>query len=166
MVRGVQSLAVPANREDHARPNTAGARRGGEAFGVELWVRAGRICVPLEVGPRVTAEAALDLRAQARRLAPGDVAREHAEARLEGGDGVGAGGCVVDGDAAVCVADYVVDHLWYAFEGAVARAEVDAGGPVVGLVLGEGAGGAVGQGGDVGAGHRGVEAVLCEGGCY
>jgi hypothetical protein len=80
--------------------------------------------------------------------------------RLEGCYGVGTGGGVVHGDAAVGVADNVVDHLGNPLKAAVTRAEVDVGGPVVGQVLVEGARSAARQLGDVFQGHRGVEGVL------
>lgn len=79
---------------------------------------------------------------------------------LKGRDGVGARRGVVHGDARVGVADDVVDHLWHALEAAVAGAEVDVSGPVVGQVLIEGARRARSQLRNVGRGHRGVEGIL------
>ncbi len=80
--------------------------------------------------------------------------------RLEGGHCIWTRGSVVHSNAAVRGADLVVDHLWHALEGAVAGSEVDVGCPVVGQILVEGARGAGCQLGNVGHGHRGVEAVL------
>lgn len=117
MRRRVQILAVPANRKDDARPNTARARLLRERLGVALRVLARRVRVAAKVGARVAPEARLHVLA---------------EAGLEGRHGLGTGRRVVDGDTGVGGADLVIDHLRDALVGAVAGAEVDVGGPVVG----------------------------------
>jgi hypothetical protein len=80
--------------------------------------------------------------------------------RLKGSYSVGARGGVVHGDAAVGVADNVVDHLGNPLKAAVPCAEVHVGGPVVGQVLVEGARSAARQLRDVFHGHRSIEGVL------
>ena len=66
-------------------------------------------------------------------------------------------------DTAVRWAYGLIDHLWDTLVGTVACAEVDIGGPVVGEVLVEGAGGAGGEFGDICDGHASVEGVLGQG---
>lgn len=163
MRRRIEVLAVPADRKDDARPDSARARLLGERLGVALRVLARGVRVAAKVGARVAPEARLHVLAKAGGGAAAGVARKHAEAGLEGRHGLGTGRRVVDGDAGVGGADLAVDHLRDALVGAVAGAEVDVGGPVVGEVLGKTAGGAGGEFGDVGVGaggHGGVEGVL------
>lgn len=87
------------------------------------------------------------------------VADEHPEAGPEGRHGrlVRRIGDVVHRDAADAFQPFAGD-LRHALEGAVARAEVQDCGPVVGEVLGEGAAGAGGERGEV-VRERGVEGV-------
>lgn len=78
------------------------------------------------------------------------VADEHAEAGLEGGHGAAIVGVrVIDGDAAGAVLEADVGDLVDAVVAAVAGVEKERGRPVVGEVLGEGAGAAGGLRGDV-----------------
>jgi hypothetical protein len=73
---------------------------------------------------------------------------------FEGGDfGFLVVGCgVVHRHAAALLLEAEIGHEWDAVEGAVSVAEEEDGGPVVGQVLGEGAGGAGGVLRDVGVG--------------
>ena len=171
--------------EDDTRSDTTRARPRREALGIETLVKARRIGVAAKVGGGVAPVAALDPAAEICRRAAGNATRKHAETlreqhvsnklafftwvrkglsgltyRLEGSHSVGTRCGVVHGDAAVGVSDNVVDHLRNPLKAAVARTEVDVGGPVVGQVLVEGARGAACQLGDVFHRHRGVESVL------
>ena len=161
MVGAIEVLAIPASRESNRSPNATLAslrrkrRRVGSSTGRTAARTAGIILL------LITAMAQLALLALGRAK-PG-VTDEHAEARLEGGDGRHAvvRRDVVDGDAAVG-AQPDVGELRHPLVGAVAGAEVHDRRPVVGEVLGERAGRAGRVGDQVvarGAVHARVERV-------
>lgn len=128
----IQRLAVPARREPHVGHDALGARPRGHRVGLG---RAG--------GERVEADKGHLAVAGGFGLgAPRRVADDHAEARLEGLHLAAlVRGRVVDCHAAAAGAvEADVGPLGDADVGPVAGAEVEDGGPVIGEVLGEGAG--------------------------
>ena len=133
VVRAVGVLAVPARREGDDGPDAADAGGLGQRRPV------GRAAVDVAVVALVGHAAVAHLSGGPRLLEAG-VADEHAEAGLEGRD-LGfllVGGDVIHGDAAVAPQPLFL-VLGHALEAAVAGAEEEHGGPVVGEVLAEGA---------------------------
>ena len=148
VVGGVEVLAVPAGGEDDGLTHHLAGRVGGDVDGVGAG--AGGTADKLVVvgrGPATVADAAL---VNLGGVGFGGVARDHAEALLEGrgpaaGDVVDVKTAVVDelalGTAVARLPDAVVR--------AVLVLEEHDGRPVVGLVLGEGARGAGGLAGKI-----------------
>ena len=156
VVCGVQVLAVPAGREADIGHDALLADPVGHGLGL---TRAGVERVQAREGQ-------LAELAGGRLVAEERVADDHAEAGLEGGHlGPAIGGRVVDGHtAAAGTVEEHVGTLGNTLEGAVASAEEEGSGPVVGEVLGELARGASGLLGNVVTGvvHGDVEGVAAD----
>lgn len=80
VVRTVEVLAVPAEREDHAGPDPAGTGRLGKTLRVQLGIETRRVGVSLEIRAREAPVAALcGFHTQPAGRSAVRITREHAE---------------------------------------------------------------------------------------
>jgi len=150
-------------RKDDIRPNPAHTPLLRQMIGIPLRIHARRVRTAAKVLLGIAPITLLHILSQPLRGASLRVAREHAEAGTEGRGCVWAGRGVVDGDAGVVALVELVCDLGDALVAAVAGAEVEVCGPVVGEVFVEEAGRAGCELGNVAHGHGGLERVLVGG---